>query len=339
MMSEALPAWWIVRPAQVEAKLREYRNQYPTLTELECERQFAGQKMYAVAITEKARKTTRKKKLLVVVPHAHEPAGTAACMEFANELLAGKRLDGSPTDLPRDEILRKLLITLIPDGNPDGRARSPRDVWEGDVPNEDFYRIMQGDAPDHAKFWTEHPEFDNSVERIAHPGIVYEQISPTEYAEGNQSKRTALWRLIDRLTSRVKYDMFLNLHQGMERDTEPPWDAHDTWVEHPTQEWIPREVQAYAASWAIDVMKAWERGGAKPYRVVGTYGGTMGRPDPADPARRRKWLIDWVTLKSGTPELTVEVQNNCKKTPRDAQMRWSHMAVCASVERLLKEWM
>ena len=332
------PGQWIVRPSAVEAKLRELRNKSLGMVDLEFERQFVGLKINALTMTDKLRPATRKLKILVVVPHAHEPAGTAACMAFADELLTGKRPDGSASDLPRAEMLRKLMITIIPDGNPDGRARSPRDFWEGDVPNEEFYQIMHGDAPDHAKFWPEHPEFDNAKENIAHPGIVYEQIGATEYAEGNQSKRTALWRLVDRLTSRVRYDMFLNLHQGMEDDTQPPWNAHDTWLEHPTQEWIHRDVQEYAASWAQDVMKAWERAGAKAYAMIGNYGGTMGRPDPADPARRRKWLIDWVTVKTMTPELTVEVQNNSKKTPRDKQVRWAETAIRASVDRLLKEW-
>jgi hypothetical protein len=70
---------------------------------------------------------------------------------------------------------------------------------------------------------------------------------------------------------------------------------------------------------------------------VGHYGGAMGRPDPADSSRRRQWIIDWVTLKTGTPELTVEVQNNSRKTPRDKQMRWEQVAIRASVERLLRE--
>jgi hypothetical protein len=72
---------------------------------------------------------------------------------------------------------------------------------------------------------------------------------------------------------------------------------------------------------------------------VGHYGGTMGRPDPADASRRRQWIIDWVTLKTGTPELTVEVQNNSKKTPREKQMRWEEVAIRASVDRLLMEWL
>jgi len=337
-MSELPSDSWIVRPQGVEAKLREYRNRFPGLVELDFERQYVGLKLYAITITDKARSSTRKRKVLAIVPHAHEPAGTAACMDFASELLTGRHLDGSASDLPREEALRKLVVTLIPDGNPDGRARSPRDCWQGEVANEEFYRIMHGDAPDHGKFWPEHPEFDNAVEKIAHPGIVYEQISATEYAEGNQSKRTALWRLVDRVTSRLTYDMFLNLHQGMENDTQPPWDAHDAWLEHPTQEWIAKEVQEYAASWAQDVMTAWERVGAKPYRMIGNYGGTMGRPDPKDPSKRRQWLIDWVTLKTGTPELTVEVQNNSKRTPCAKQMRWEAVALRASVDRLLSEW-
>ena len=337
-MAESSSNSWVVRPHAVEAKLREYRGRFPNLVDLDFERQFVGLRMYAITLTDKVRSSTRKRKLLTIVPHAHEPAGTAACMDFIAQLLTGTHLDGTASDLPRNEILRKAVLTLVPDGNPDGRARSPRDSWEGEVPNGEFFRIMQGDALHHAKFWPEHPEFDNAVEKIAHPGTVYEQLSATEYAEGNQSKRTALWRLVDRLTSRLRYDMFLNLHQGMEDDTQPPWDAHDTWVEHPMQEWIPTEVQTYAASWAEDVMKAWERAGAKPYRVVGHYGGTLGRPDPADSTKRRRWMIDWVTLKSGTAELTVKVQNNSRKTPRDKQMRWEHVAIRASVDRLLKEW-
>jgi len=101
-MSELPSDSWIVRPQGVEAKLREYRNRFPGLVELDFERQYVGLKLYAITITDKARSSTRKRKVLAIVPHAHEPAGTAACMDFANELLTGKHLDGSAGDLPRE---------------------------------------------------------------------------------------------------------------------------------------------------------------------------------------------------------------------------------------------
>ena len=53
-----------------------------------------------------------KKNFLLAVPHAHEPAGTAAAMNFLNEIISGRRLDGKPTKLPREEILKKVRLTF-----------------------------------------------------------------------------------------------------------------------------------------------------------------------------------------------------------------------------------
>ncbi|MFC1461492.1 hypothetical protein ACFLQR_03115, partial [Verrucomicrobiota bacterium] len=177
-----------------------------------------------------------------------------------------------------------------------------------------------------------------AVEKVTTIGIVYEQVGPTEYAEGNRWKGTAFWQLIDTLTDRRRYDQFLNLHQGL-CDRVERWQEHDCWLEYPCDEWIPEAAQRYSEQWATHVCDAWEQSGGRPDRKVGYYEGFGSRPGWSEDGSgtRRKWVIDWVTMKSGTPELTVEVQINSKNTPREKQLALSVSAIAASVDRLIHD--
>jgi len=327
---------WIVRPKGVEAKVEEWVNARSNLVKVEYTTQYTGHRVLAITIS-KPGQLEKKRKMLAVVPHAHEPAGTAAIMNYINKLLTGYGLNGEKAEIDTEKILSNTLLTFIPIGNPDGRDRSPEEYWDGTrYTNEEFWRIMHGSSSkpgfNDGKFWLTHPYFDIRAEAIEIPGIVYEQISKYEYAEGNRWKKTKMYDLIENLMTKYRYDQFLNLHQGMEN-----WTEWDTWLEYPTQSWIPRSAIDYCKLWEEAVLSEFEKVGGKPNRNTGHYENFIFGPDPENPNERRKWLIDWIPMKYGSAELTVEVQNNNQNTPWQEQIILSEAAIKASVDFLLKK--
>ena len=118
---------WLAKPHQIEPQMLRWQADYPDLVELDIVEQYIGLNTYAVTVTDKNVKGDNKEKLVFAVPHAHEPAGTVACMDFVNQLLTGNHLDGSVSDIPnREAILENCILSFIPDANPDGRSRAPR---------------------------------------------------------------------------------------------------------------------------------------------------------------------------------------------------------------------
>jgi hypothetical protein len=98
----------------LKVKLREWR-------------QWTGHQVLAISVGN----PDADARLLVTVPHAHEPAGTAACVDVLCQLITGTHLDGTKADLPVETINQRLFITFVPDSNPQGRSRSPERVWDG----------------------------------------------------------------------------------------------------------------------------------------------------------------------------------------------------------------
>ena len=117
--------WWLAKPAQTDPKILAWAKQYPNLVTLDSLKTFDGHTAYALTIADR-KADGDKRAILFSQPHAHEPAATAGMMDFLAQLLDGKHLDGRPTDLNREELLRRTILTFIPDGNPDGRAGRPR---------------------------------------------------------------------------------------------------------------------------------------------------------------------------------------------------------------------
>ena len=77
--------------------------------------QYTGHKVYALTVTNKSTQNQTKPRAIFAVPHAHEPAGTAACMSVIDHLLTGEDPEGFPTDINRKDALNKLILTFIPD--------------------------------------------------------------------------------------------------------------------------------------------------------------------------------------------------------------------------------
>ena len=328
---------WFGKPQEINKKISEWKTNWADIVRVDEEIQFSGDKVYAITVAD--REYEYKKNFLLAVPHAHEPAGTAAAMNFLNEIISGRRLDGKPTELPREEILKKVRLTFIPVCNPYGRKRSPVDWWDGtEYSNEEFEYIMIGrllgnpSAKIVNKFWHAHPVFDQEVERLEEIGIVWERLSETLYGEPHFYKGCAWWKLVDRLSDEFQYDLFIELHQGME-----DWDEMDTLVIHPREYWIPREAIEYADRVEEKVIERWREAGAKPhpgdkeyYARVGVRDRDLNKPD-----ERRKISIDWLTMKCGTPYLTIEVQNNNQNTPAEKQLLYEQTAIETCVEMLL----
>lgn len=328
---------WLSKPCEVDPLLAKWKDQYPNLVRIDEEKQYSGDVVHAITVTDKS--PGPKKNFFAGVPHAHEPAGTAAIMNLLNELLTGQGLDGNASSLPRKEILERLRLTFIPIGNPFGRKRAPVDWWDGTkYNNEEFEYVMVGKLMGNPPaavvntFWHYHCLFNQAVERLEEIGIVWEQIGDQVYAEPHLYKGCGFWKLVDRLSDEIHYDLFIELHQGMEG-----WEKMDTLVIHPRESWIPQESLAVADQVETNIIKRWQEAGASPHPGDKDYyqrAGFSRLPDMTNPTERMKMSGDWLTIKSGTPCLTIEVQNNNPRTPAEKQLLYQQAAIEACLEFL-----
>jgi hypothetical protein len=329
---------WLAKPDAINPQIARWRKDFPDIVRLDEEKQFSGDSVYAITVA--ANNGKPKKNLMVAVPHAHEPAGTAAAMNFLNEIITGMKLDGSATTLGREEILEKVRLTFIPLANPFGTKKSPVDWWDGSIySNEEFGTIMKGRLLNNPPvgiagiFWHYHPVFNQDAERLEEIGIVWEQLSESLYGEPHFYKGCAWWRLAERLADEFHYDLFIELHQGME-----DWEEMDTLVIHPREHWVPKESLEYADRVEAKIIEAWKKVGAKPHPGDKEYYQRAGKgriPDFDKPSERMKMSGDWLSIKCGTPQLTIEVQNNNQRTPAEEQLLYEQTAIEACVEMLL----
>lgn len=330
---------WLGKPDEINPKILKWEKQFPDIVTVDTEKQFSDDPVYAITVT--APTSSKKKNFMVTVPHAHEPAGTAASMNYLNEIITGTNLEGIPTKLPRKEILDKLRLTFIPMANPYGIKKSPVDWWDGSkYSNEEFAYIMQGRLLNNppigivGEFWHYHPIFNQKADRLENIGIVWEKLSDSLYGEPHFYKGCAWWKIVEKLTQKFYYDLYIELHQGMEG-----WDEMDTLVIHPREHWIPETSVKYADEIEAAVIAKWKQAGALPHPGDKDYyrrAGTGWPPDLENPSERSKMSGDWLSIKYGTPQLTIEVQNNNKRTPAEEQLLYQQTAIEACVERLMK---
>jgi hypothetical protein len=329
---------WLYKPVAVSPVIAGWHREFPGIVRIDEAKQFTGDAVYAITVTGEGENP--KKNFLLAVPHAHEPAGTAAAMNFLNEIITGKDLSGGTTQLPRKEILKKIRLTFIPLANPYGAKRSPVNWWDGTrYSNEAYEYIMIGRLLGDPsvkivnKFWHYHPVFDQEVERLEKIGIVWEKLSDTLYGEPHFFKGCSWWRLVEKLSDEFHYDLFIELHQGM-----VDWQEMDTLVIHPKECWIPREAVAYADKVEEKVINHWKKAGAKPHPGGQDYFKRAGKgryPDFHNPDERGKMSADWLAMKSGTPCLAIEVQINNQRTPAEEQLLYEQTAIEACAELLL----
>lgn len=326
------------KPDRVDIKILQWAREYPDIVRIDEATQFTGDKVYAITIE---KKTLSKKNLLVAVPHAHEPAGTAGIVDFLNELITGKDSAENKTQLPREDILENVRITCIPIGNPYGRKKSPVDFWDGTKFSlDEFIYIMVGrllgNPPSHIvnEFWHNHPVFNQEVERLEEIGIVWEKLSEKWYGEPHFYKGCTWWKLVEKLSNEFQYnkdDLFLELHQ-----TEM-YPNENCMVIHPRDRWIPDEAIERADIIEEEIIKRWKEIGGRPYQDKEYYSRFGDRDrDLYNPEERRKISIDWLTITKGTPCIVIEVQMNSPNTPVSEQILLEKLAIEVCTKTLLK---
>ncbi|MBL8991943.1 MAG: hypothetical protein JNM63_01295 [Spirochaetia bacterium] len=244
-----------------------------------------------VALTLGAENKDKPVRLLAAVPHAHEPGPTAALVNLVSGIAEGKFLDGTPFPEDLRRASEKILITLLPDTNPQGKVRSEVRAWTGEIDNETFYKIVFGEAADGSRFGR-YPEWRISAHHPRRVGIEYEALDGDDYVEPNTSLRSTHTRAIDALFSKYQFTHFLDLHQH----------------EHPEVVLLPAEYDDLSSAergkldlWAKAIESEWK---------------TLGIPymEPSVPYRgepRQQFFKDyWKGRTPGMLRLTPESRNN-----------------------------
>ncbi len=314
------PAAWLVRPEQTGPQIAEWTRKYPNVVSLETQRTFGGNTAYAVTVTDRRTPGEKKAKILFAQPHAHEPAATAGMMNFLAQLLEGKDLDGRKTNLDREEILRRSLLTFIPDGNPDGRARAPVDWWDGSkYSNKEFLdfafgRTATGERCKRVGRWS------NKDQQPALLGIVYEQISEHEFVEPNRDLDSSYFRLIRRSRAKRDYDLHVDLHQ-----TEFEKSPYQAMVILPfMQKELPPAIQKANEEAAAAVLQAWQATGAKAIPEA--------KPLGYGEDQLQYFRKCWNDVYKSTPVITIEIQSNSPRTPPDLQRKLMEAAIRAAID-------
>ncbi len=311
--------WWLVKFPQMEPRILQWAASFPDLVSLEKQKTYGGRTAYAVTVTNSKKPNDRKQKLLFSQPHAHEPAGTAAMMNVLAQLLEGKHLDGRPTDLDRQSLLDRALLTFIADGNPDGRARAPYDWWDGSqLPNAEFAKIMFGKTKDGQRFqrvdkWSTHDY------QPAFIGIAYEQINDHEYVEPNRCLESSFFKLVNRCSAKYGYGYHLELHQ-----TEFEKSSYDTMILIPClQATLAPAIRDGNQHLAEAILAAWRKMNANPIPKI--------EPLHYGEDQMQYFRRCWGNIYRTRVALSTEVRNNCPQTPPRRQMELEEAAIRTAI--------
>jgi hypothetical protein len=317
--------WWLVRSSQVDPKILHWMAKFPQLVSVESQKTFEGHTAYAVTVTDRTIEEAGKRKLLFSQPHAHEPASTAGMMDFLSQLLDGTHLDGRPTQLPRDELLRRAVLTFIPIGNPDGRARSPEDWWDGTKYSNDELQKCAFGCEENGKCCARVGRFDVEQHRPARIGIVYERINDRVYVEPNRDTESTYFKLVHRVLARQDYALMIDLHQMQFVGDKSKQNAL---VLVPfSQKDLPEPIQATNRRVGEAVIEALRKAGANPVPALRSlnYGEDQ----------IRYFRACWSGIYRSTPCVNIEVQNNGVRTPPRKQLEFIETAIQASIEAIV----
>jgi hypothetical protein len=320
-------ARWLVMPQQVESQLARWRREFPHLLTVDSLTQYTGHPCLALTVAEPSPAEERKPAAWFCVPHAHEPAGTAAIMDFIQQLLTGHDLAGRPAPFDYLAARRRLVLTFNPDANPGGRTWSPCLWWDGSrYSNEEFWTWMRGLDPQSGKMWKRVARWSLRQEHPLRRGIVYEQLNEHEFVEPNRDPGSSLVRLFRAMDARYHYVRSMHLHQ-----TEFERSEHNCMINLPVlQPELPAAIQEANLAWGRAVIDRWRSGGANPMPEPRSF------PYYRD-TQTVRWFRDcWEEAQRRAPELVVEVQNNNPRTPPEQQLALELAAITVTVEQLLE---
>jgi hypothetical protein len=312
----------IVYPSEVERAVIRLQNTYSDFVEVNSLRQFNGLKAYAISISNFKVNLTSKRKAFFSVPHAHEPAGTAACMKFIEDLLED-RLENSFT---RKQVLEKTILIFNPDGNPSGRSRAPEKFWDGSkYNNEEFLDIAFGIDSETGKRMDRLGRWNTIEKKPSKIGIVYEQINEKEYVEPNRDQDSTYFKLAFQMMDKYNYDLWLDLHQTEFENS--PYNA--SIILSCIEDQLPEKIREFNYKWGLKIINAWSK---------------IGNPDPRPKplgytGKQREYFIkNWSEIHKRMPSITTEVQNNNVKTPPEIQVKLQIEAIKQTVEMLLEKY-
>jgi hypothetical protein len=318
-------ACWTSHPHEWQPLLDAWAQEQPERVTLHAWPQYGGEVVRGLTLAAPGATPEQVPfRLLVTVPHAHEPACTAACVDLASQLLTGRHRDGTAADVDGNRVLARAQVTLIPDTNAQGRARSPERYWDGSQGDNDrFLKVAFGIAADGERFGR-YPEWRLSEHSPRQVGIVYEQLDADRYVEPNTHRESTHSRAIDALFARYRFTHHLDMHQHEgDEAVHLPADFDD---QEP-------EAQARLRDWAGRLIAAWQAAGATP------------RPEPYVAYRgqpRQQFFRDyWQGRCPGTLRLVSEVRNNRHTrtgdpTPIAHQLRMCLAALTTTLELAAK---
>ncbi|HGJ67665.1 TPA: hypothetical protein ENS27_20080 [bacterium] len=318
--------YWFAKPYQVEKQINHWLEKHHDLMDIDYVTQYVGLKAYSITITNKNTPSQDKEKMILTVPHAHEPAGTVACMNVINQLLTGYNFDGTKSDIPnRSSILDKCVLSFIPDANPDGRSRAPVDYWDGTkYTNDEFWTFMRGRDPQTKKMWKRMGKWSIRNEFPETIGIVYEQLNDHEYVEPNRDFESAYFHLVRRVWNKYGYGRWLDIHQ-----TEFENSQYNAMIILPiVQNELPDNIQKVNMQWADEIVKQWQVIGGNPIpesKPLG-YTGEQGE----------YFRKTWREFMPMIPEITTEIQNNNIRTHPNMQARLQEVAIKTSVSLIIE---
>jgi hypothetical protein len=331
---------WLAMPQQVEERVAFWEREHPGQLVVDAITQHTGHRVLALTVgaqdggagpasrLEAPPPRLPRPAAWFCVPHAHEPAGTAAIMDTLNQLLTGRDLAGAPAGFDYRAARERLTLTFNPDANPGGRTWSPCVWWDGSrYSNDEFWTWMRGLDGQTGKMWKRVARWSLRQEHPLRRGIVYEQLNEHEFVEPNRDPGSSLVRLFRRLDARYAYRRSMHLHQ-----TEFASSDRNCMINLPVlQPELPPPVQEANVEWAQAVIARWTALGAAPVPEP------RGFPYVRDTETVR-WFRDcWGESQRRTPEIVVEVQNNNPRTPPEAQLELERVAIITTIEGLLEE--
>jgi hypothetical protein len=317
---------WLAMPQQVEAQVARWQREFPHLFHVDFLPQHTGHRVFALAVAEDVARAAGRPAAWFCVPHAHEPAGTAAIMDFIQQLLTGADLAGQPAAFDYRAARERLVLVFNPDANPGGRTWSPAVWWDGSrYTNDEFWTWMRGLDPETGGMWKRVARWSLRDEHPLRRGIVYEQLNEHEFVEPNRDPGSSLVRLFRQMNGRYSFRRSLHLHQ-----TEFERSEHNCMINLPVlQPELPPEIQAANLAWGRAVIDNWRSLGANPMPEP------RGFPYVRDTETVQWFRNCWEESQRRAPEIVVEVQNNNPRTPPEQQLALELTAIQVTVEQLL----
>ena len=310
---------WLVRPEQTEPRILGWAERFPDLVRLDKRPTLGGHTAYAVTVAASKTAGDTKPRIIFAQPHAYEPAATAGMMDFLCQILEGKHLDGRPSDLDRDRLLASAVLTFIPDGNPDGRTKSPEAWWDGSkYTNDEFIDLAFGRTQSGGRF-PRQGRWSIRDQQPALLGFVYERINEHEYVEPNRDRESTYFKLLAGALAKPGCRLVVDLHQ-----TEFTGSPYNAMMILPfMQNDLPEPIQAANRRAAAAILQAWREMGARPIPEAKPLGY---RED-----QLRYFRQCYSDIFPKVPFVTVEVQNNSPKTPAVVQQQLIETSIRAAI--------